>query len=327
MSIQLDITNICNLKCVHCYQPERTGGELPFSSWQKILEQYSALAEKLALKPWFGISGGEPTLSPLFAPILEEIHGRWPQAGVAVITNGTALSEKIVSVLKAHGASVQISLDGPDAERHDLIRGAGSFARMMEGRKLLLDVGIAPTFQAVLSLRTMPWIGDFFKTAGRLKVPAMSFARFVPQGRGKALAESEADRPLIGFELRDAYAKILAESRRSGVSTGTNLPLFVLLDPALGAHGKTGFQGLVVDHSGNLKLTSRADFKLGNILDDGLEDLFLNHPVMKDLRAGRIEGCGTCGYLDRCGGDRNASFVAHGSFLKKDPGCWLQQGV
>lgn len=60
-----------------------------------------------------------------------------------------------------------------------------------------------------------------------------------------------------------------------------------------------------------------------NILNDGLEELFLRHPVMKDLRDGNIEGCVGCRFYDRCGGDRNAAYAAYGSFLRKDPGCWL----
>ena len=70
-------------------------------------------------------------------------------------------------------------------------------------------------------------------------------------------------------------------------------------------------------------VTSRTDFKLGNILEDGLEELFLNHHIMKNLRNGNIEVCGNCRFYKKCGGDRNASFVAYGSFLKKDPGCWF----
>ena len=133
LSIQMDITNTCNLKCVHCYQPDLRGDELSFSSWQNILGQYSDLSEKLALKPCFSLSGGEPTLSPLFAPILNEIHSRWPAAVITIITNGTALSEKIISEIKLHGADVQLSLDGPDAERHDMVRGKGSFNKMTAG--------------------------------------------------------------------------------------------------------------------------------------------------------------------------------------------------
>jgi radical SAM protein with 4Fe4S-binding SPASM domain len=324
LSVQLDITNACNLNCRHCYQGvHSSGGDLSFEDWCGILDQYGELAAKLHLKPHFCISGGEPTLSPIFEKLLREIHSRWPLAGIAVLTNGTNISDHVASLLTAHKADVQISLEGPDAERNDFVRGNGSFARAIEGFRKVQAEGLNVTFQAVLSNRTGAWIAEFFELAAKQNAAAMNFTRFVPQGQGKAFSETGGDQPLLGQWLRDAYGTILADSKKTGVPTGTNLPLFVLISPELGAHGKFGFQGLVVDYKGNLKVTSRADFRLGNVLKGGLEELFMRHPLMEDLRAARIEECGTCDFYDRCGGDRNASYAAYGSFSKKDPGCWL----
>lgn len=324
LSIQLDITNNCNLNCVHCYQSHHSKNEnLSFQDWCNILDQYTQLTKKLHLKPHFGISGGEPTLSPLFLPLLQEINSRWPEAGISVLTNGTNFSNSILDVMTRFNIDTQISIDGSDSERNDIIRGQGNFNRAMQGIRALQKAGLNATFQAVLSYRTAQWIEDFFDTALQVNAAAMNFTRFVPQGKGISLKKAGNDRPLVGLELRDAYSSIITASSRTGISTGTNLPLFVLVDPELGSHGKAGFQGLVVDYKGNLKVTSRANFKLGNIFEDGLENLFLRHPIMDDLRNGKIEGCGSCKFYERCGGDRNASFVAYGSFLKKDPGCWF----
>ncbi|MDD2805292.1 MAG: radical SAM protein [Elusimicrobiales bacterium] len=324
LSAQLDITAACNLDCIHCYQPYHASEkDLSLSDWRSILDQYGLLIEKLYLRPKFCISGGEPTISPIFSAILAELHSRWPGADVTVLTNGTRLSSQLVSDLAKHKADVQISLDGPDRERHDAVRGPGVFERALAGFELLRGAGLRVIFQAVLSDRTAPWIESFFALAGQKNAAAMNFTRFVPQGRGKALSENGGDRPLLGKDLKVAYAAIVEASAKSGVPTVTNQPLFALLSPELGAHGKFGFQGLIIDHSGNLKVTSRADFILGNVFEAGLEKLFLDHQVMKDLRNGKIDGCGTCKIYDRCGGDRNASFAAYGSFFKKDPGCWL----
>lgn len=326
LSVQLDITNACNLNCRHCYHPSHTAGEeLLIEDWRKILDQYSRLAKKLHLLPYFCISGGEPTISPLFIPILEELRARWPYVGISVLTNGTNLSGEIVSAMTRFKMDVQISLDGPDSVRHDYVRGDGNFNRAIKGFQALQAAGLKTTLQAVLSYRTAPWINKFFETAVRLHASAMNFTRFVPQGKGKSIQDDGADRPLAGPELRDAYATIVSASAKTGVYTNTSKPLFALISPGLGAHGKFGFQGLIIDYLGNLKVSSRTDFRLGNILEAGLDELFLRHPVMKDLRAGKIEGCGSCRFYDNCGGDRNASFAAYGSFLKKDPGCWLPE--
>lgn len=180
-----------------------------FDDWRKILDQYEELAQKLYLIPHFCISGGEPTISPMFPLFLAELHSRWPKADIAVLTNGTAISDKIVADLVRYKADVQISIDGPDSERHNRIRGAGNFEKSIKGLKMLQNAGLSTTFQTVLSNRTAPWIQNFFETAHRMGAIAMNFTRFVPQGKGELLRNSGGDRPLAGPELCDAYRILL----------------------------------------------------------------------------------------------------------------------
>jgi radical SAM protein with 4Fe4S-binding SPASM domain len=324
LSAQLDITSACNLKCRHCYQNrDDARKQLTFDDWCAILDQYTGLLNKLHLMPNFGISGGEPTISPLFTQILAELGERWPGAGINILTNGTKLTPEIVSVIAKMPSSVQVSIDGPDAVRHDMVRGEGAFEDAMAGIRALRAAGVRVRIQAVLSERTAPWIPEFFRLAADAGVSSMNFTRFIPQGRGVQFQREGSDSVLLPAGLRSAYGEILRCSREFKVPSRTTLPLFALISPELGANGKAGFQGLIVDCYGNLKVTSRADFVLGNILEQGLEELFLRHPLMKSLRAGDIEVCGKCNFFDRCGGDRTAAYAAYGSFLKKDPGCWV----
>ncbi len=326
LTAQLDITNACNLRCAHCYHAHHSNaGALDLDGWRRVLDQYEALARKLYLAPRFVLCGGEPTTSPLFHPILRELDSRWPGVRIAVLTNGTRLTESFVSKLEPFNVGFQISLDGPDTGRHDAIRGAGSFEQAIDGFRVLRRHGREAGFLATLSARSAPWIGAFFALAKAIGAQRMSFTRFISEGTGRRLEGRGADRPLRPSELRDAYRAILDASRATGVATNTDLPLYHLVEPGLGAHGKVGFQGLVIDYKGNLKVTSRTSAVLGNVLAEGLEALFLKHPVMEALRDRRIEGCGTCAHYDRCGGDRNAAFSAAGDFLAKDPGCWLEE--
>lgn len=95
-----------------------------------------------------------------------------------------------------------------------------------------------------------------------------------------------------------------------------------LLHPALGRNGRF-WEAIVIDYQGNLLSSSRSRIKLGRVLENNLEDLFLNHPLLKDLRRNKIKVCGTCPHLKKCGGDRNAAFAESGDFLGTDPGCWI----
>lgn len=60
LSMQLDITNSCNLSCIHCYHPDHKNVKaLALNQWLDIIGQYDLLVNKLGLRPHIIISGGE----------------------------------------------------------------------------------------------------------------------------------------------------------------------------------------------------------------------------------------------------------------------------
>lgn len=323
LTIQLDITNDCNLHCRHCYLPQKCSQSISYSEWDMILNQYSVLLKKLKLEPMIMISGGEPLISSNFKPIIENLFLRWSNIKVSILTNGTTIDQRIIDEYKDFQLSFQISLDGPDAERNDFYRGEGAFNAAIRGVRILNENNARVSLQSILSKQTSSCIPEFFSLAKELNARSMNFTRFIPQGRGENLMKNGYDRTLMPNELKNAMEVILSSSVSSGVATNTNRPLFNLIDKSLGGHGLFGFQGIIVDCYGNLKVSSRANYVLGNIIEEGLDNLFLKHPVMKQLRKGRITVCEECSHYKRCGGDRNASFAATGSFFEPDPGCWI----
>lgn len=325
MAIQLDITNACNLRCAHCYHSHhKNNGALDLNGWLEVLEQYEEFLKKLKLKPSIVLCGGEPTISPYLHPILKKLNEKWDRPPISILTNGTKLNDKLLKNLEPYNIVFQVSLDGPDAKRHDAVRGEGNFDKAVAGAKLAAQYGIKTDILAVLSQKTSSWIPEFFDMAKENNFAAMNFTRFIPQGYGEDLKNKGLDDSLYGIELRDALIEIVSLSRKHAITTHSDLPLFNLIDPSLGQNGKFGFQGLVVDYKGNLKVSSRANYVVGNVLEEGLQNLFFNHPLMKDLRHGNVKGCGECMYYSRCGGDRNISYATTGSFLEKDKGCWIE---
>jgi len=326
LTVQIDITNACNLKCYHCYHPNHVNrGALSLNDWFEVIGQYKKLINKLMVKSSFVICGGEPLLSPMLRPFLEKVRQEWPLAPISLLTNGTLLTAKNISLLKEFDINIQVSLDGPTADQHDLKRGKGNFEKSKAGIKLALDSDISVHILAVLSKQSSQWIADFFKMARDLRVYSMNFTRLIVAGSGQEMVKRGEDFSLIGLELRDAYISILKNSKQYGVTTNTNKPLFCLIDKSLGANSKFGYQGLVIDYKGNLKVSSRTDFILGNVLSKGLEKLFLKHPLLKKLRTEKIQGCEKCEYLTQCGGDRNASYATNGNYLGFDEGCWKSE--
>jgi radical SAM protein with 4Fe4S-binding SPASM domain len=173
----------------------------------------------------------------------------------------------------------------------------------------------------VLSKRSEPWMEDFFKLAKQESFGSVNFVRFVPEGYGRKLVNAQEDEPLFGFELKAAFQKMLHLSLKYQVKSKTQGPLFDLLLPGLGRSGRH-WESIVVDYQGFVVASSRAKLKLGHALTEGLESIFLNHPIYRSLRSGKVEGCGKCSLYNVCGGDRNAAYAVSGNFLGADPGCW-----
>jgi MoaA/NifB/PqqE/SkfB family radical SAM enzyme len=165
---------------------------------------------------------------------------------------------------------------------------------------------------------------DFFRLAKAEKFKSVNFIRFVSEGYGRKLLDSSEDEPLLGLELKQAYQTLLHLMMKYQIASKTQGPLFDLLVPGLGRSGRF-WESIVVDYQGYVIASSRSKLRLGNAITDGIESIFLSHPIYKGLRKGQVEVCGTCSLYSVCGGDRNAAYAATGNFLGFDPGCWKNE--
>lgn len=137
VSLNLNLTRRCNLKCRMCEQHRRAAGqppglswydpdrELPLSAWTALFDQVAAFHPRLYL------TGGEPTLYREFPGLVREAKRRGLL--VHLQTNGTLLDQMADLLVTAGVEMVTVSLDGPQ-EIHDLVRGqAGVFRRSAAG--------------------------------------------------------------------------------------------------------------------------------------------------------------------------------------------------
>lgn len=323
LPIQIDITNACNLRCSHCYHSHhRNTGALTFEDWKKVIAGYKELLDKLLLDPQVSICGGEPTISPFFKDLVLYLFEEFPGVHINVLTNGTFVNRKMLELFKGKDITFQVSLDGPDSESHDLIRGKGNFEKALKGISLLREYKFTVSILSVLSRNTAQRIEDFFKLARKINVHAMNFTRLIPEGYGEDYVNSGKDSSLTGLALKEAMEKIVHFSKKHRVKTNTNQSLYNLIDEKMGMPSKMGFQDFVISYTGEFKPSSRANHSVGNVMETSLFELYLNNPLMKSLRSGNVSGCKTCPHYKRCGGDRNFSFAVFGDFLSPDIGCW-----
>ena len=135
---------VCNLACTHCFiscsPTNHTHEMMSLTEVDGYLEE----AVRLGVKEYY-FTGGEPFLNPEMEAILTATLQVEP---ASVLTNGLLLDPERCRRLAAmaegadYSLDLRVSLDGTTAEANDAIRGAGTFARALDGVRNLAAAGI-----------------------------------------------------------------------------------------------------------------------------------------------------------------------------------------
>jgi len=138
--IAWQVTNECNLACLHCI--EESGPGKAFSDELNRDEIFAVLQQFVDRGvPYLSFSGGEPMLHPLFFEMAEFV-GR-NGASLKVETNGHYLTPENCARLKQAGVkAVQVSLDGASAASFSAMRIRGDFDRTLAGLRTLHAAGV-----------------------------------------------------------------------------------------------------------------------------------------------------------------------------------------
>jgi MoaA/NifB/PqqE/SkfB family radical SAM enzyme len=151
------VTNVCNATCDFCNYAK----DKDFVTEKKWLEPERALRALDILHSrgvrYITFTGGEPMLHPKMYDLIAAVAERGMRP--TMVTNGSALTEKNIRELAASGLkTLYISIDSPDAEKHEKNRGLpGVFEKIKAGNALLKELGI----KTVASCTINRLIGDF----------------------------------------------------------------------------------------------------------------------------------------------------------------------
>lgn len=143
----IDLTDRCNLDCVHCYVKQNSPAENE-STTEQILSYIDQSVEQGCL--FMLLTGGEPLLRKDFCEIYE--HTKRKGLLVTIFTNGTLVDEDMASFLAdLPPFTVEISIYGATDETHDRITGVkGSFKKALKGFNLLKRHNLEVTLKTIL---------------------------------------------------------------------------------------------------------------------------------------------------------------------------------
>lgn len=180
--VAFHLTDRCQLDCQHCLRdPGLVPKDLPLALIRKVLGEARAVYGTAHV----ALTGGEPTLHPEFAGVLDAIveHGcSWHMVTNAKRFEHTLALLKDVPSRKKQLSAVDFSLDGADERTHDTIRGPGSFREVMLGATLCTAHEIPFVIQMVVNAKNAEQIEAFGLLAANLNAKRVSFGMMQPTG-------------------------------------------------------------------------------------------------------------------------------------------------
>ena len=182
--VSWDITNKCNLKCLHCLNKSGDSTAHNFKAELSRKEMLNIAQQIVFLHPeQCCLCGGETLLNPYIYEIVKILS----DGGVLVnmVTNGLLLSKNILTKLIESGIKgIQISVDGLGYQ-HDIFRNMnGAFDKAIEALRLIVNsrilamVSFCPNQLNYLSYSTYV---EYIRNIGCRRIRMMPF---LPIGRG-----------------------------------------------------------------------------------------------------------------------------------------------
>lgn len=302
---------ICNLDCRYCFYLEKEALYKNDGKWRMsapLLESY--IRQYIEAQPGAHVSfawqGGEPTLLGLgfFQDVVrwQKKYANGKTIDNALQTNGTLLDRDWASFLRENDFLVGVSIDGPQ-ELHDRYRvgkkGESTFDRVMAGIHVLQESEVAfntlTCVNRAVSSKPLE-VYRFLKSIGS------SFMQFIPIVERKPGVQAatlgldlatpgdgieEEDLPVTPWSVRpqdfgNFYRSIFDRWLLKDVGSvfvqlfEVTLAKWVGAGGGLCVHEETCGRALAVEHNGDLYSCDHfvyPDFKLGNLLHDGLEAL------------------------------------------------------
>lgn len=130
-----ELTDRCNLSCVHCYYNSNRKAESEELSTRQAFAIIDQLSEMKVFEAY--LSGGEAMLREDWPLLIRRLRENNIQVGI--ISNGTRIDEKAAKELAGLKVKwVQISIDGATPEVHDKVRGlAGGWQKSVDAIRYL----------------------------------------------------------------------------------------------------------------------------------------------------------------------------------------------
>ncbi len=325
VSLLCELTYRCNLQCPYCYNPLDLGSprdELGVLAWHGVIDE----AAEMGIVQ-LGFSGGEPTLRPDLAGLIEHAARRGIYTNL--ITQGTFLDDARLDALLAAGLDhIQISIQAPSAALADEIAGARVHARKEEAIARVARRDVALTLNCVLHRGNHDALEETIAFAERHGVTKLELANV--QFYGWAFRNRTALLPTRA-QIERAFG-VVAEARRR---LAGRMQIVYVLPDYFGGTAKACMNGwgrahLTIAPDGRVlpcqAAASIPSLRFERVGDRPLAEIRRDSPAFTAFRgtAWMPEPCRSCERKEiDFGGCRCQAFLLAGDAARTDPACEL----
>lgn len=323
-SLDLAITNECNLRCKYCSHFMSAGDvdqDLPKEEWLRFFSELNRCSVLNVT-----LEGGEPFHRNDLMELIDGIVQN--RMRFNILSNGTLITEEIAGFLSSTGRcdGVQVSIDGAGPQTHDTFRGVGTFQRAINGIRILQKEKVPVMVRVTIHKKNVGYLEDI----AELLLDELGLSSFSTNSASYlGICRKNTEQVQLSVEeLSFAMKKLLElNSRYEGRITATAGPLaeaktWVGMERARQKGEAPSYRsGMLKGCGGTMsKLAVRADgviipcslmshIELGRINKDDLKDVWNNHAEIKRLRERKtiplqeFEFCRGCEYIDYCTGN------------------------
>jgi SynChlorMet cassette radical SAM/SPASM protein ScmE len=336
-SLNIDITTHCNLRCTYCSHFSSEGDvdkDLSLDEWSSFFKECNSIGiMKLCL------CGGEPFYRKDIRQIIESIVEN--KMRFSVLSNGTLIDDDLAKFLKntRRCNSVQVSIDGPDADSHDKFRGKGTFEKALNGLQNLLRCNVPATTRVTLNkynYRRFPETARLlFEDLGLSDFSTNSVSYFgLCRENNDSMAMNAVEFSEAMLIIQDLQKKY---PNRINAQAGPQAcaKMWRQIEKAVNGDEETaqaircGFLGscgcvwntMSVRADGIMVPCSQlSQMEMGRINHDNLREVWLNSPILKSMRErteiklSEFDSCRDCEYREFCrGGCPATAYTIFGS--------------
>lgn len=327
LNVTIQITDRCNLRCIHCHKTTKWFVDLSYEGIKKLVDN---LRELKVFN--INISGWEPILNKDVFKICEYIKNKW--INFTMSSNLTLRNNEIAQKLSNLWLkNINISLDSDKSDNHDKIRWIKwAFDKMINNLCYLKDNNIEFMFVSTIVNQLPQEYSKIIDLSYKLWAKWHKTNTLIAQWFWNSLKNKS-------FYIKDfeEYINVWKNKKneyswRMNVIAETMFQIQIwkeYISPAnipnaLNCWCPAWILTAAINEKWDVLLCPFfTDISIWNIHKDSFKDIW-NNDIIKTYRMrSDIEKCWNCNFVNICWGCKARSFGLYKTFKKKDPYCFL----